>query len=87
MQTFLHSSKGRQSKLPDVHCAGGVNLNRLGVHLPDYSWLAITDFSMKMVVQQGIVPPNACGNATAWQEPGEVVLFVRPVSWWEKLKG
>lgn len=55
-------------------------------HRPDYSWLAMTEFSTSQVVQKGIVTPNACGRATASAEPGEVILFVRPLTWWEKLK-
>jgi hypothetical protein len=53
---------------------------------PDYSWLGITGFPTKQVVQQGIVTPNACGKATASPRPGEVIIFVRPLTWWEKLK-
>jgi hypothetical protein len=55
-------------------------------HTPDYSWLALTDFSTDRVIQQGIVTPNSCGSATASLKPGEVIIFVRPLSWWEKLK-
>lgn len=55
-------------------------------HTPSYSWLLIADFPTKQVVQQGIVTPNICGIATASPEPGEVVIFVRPLTWWEKLK-
>ena len=51
-----------------------------------YSWLAITDFSTKQVVQQGVVTKNTCGKATASPKPGELILFVRPLSWWERLK-
>jgi len=53
---------------------------------PDYSWLARTDFSTEEVLQRGIVTANICGKATASPKPGEVILFVRPLSWWEKLK-
>ncbi len=55
-------------------------------HSPDYSWLAITSFSTQEVIQQGIVTPNSCGKATASPKPGEVIMFVRPLNWWEKLK-
>jgi hypothetical protein len=54
--------------------------------IPDYSWLASTDFSTKEVLQRGIVTANTCGKATAPLKFREVVLFVRPLSWWEKLK-
>jgi hypothetical protein len=53
---------------------------------PGYSWLAIRHISTKQVVSRGVVTPNACGKATATQTPGEVVIFVRLLSWWEKLK-
>jgi hypothetical protein len=53
---------------------------------PDYSWLAMLDFSTKQVVQQGIATPNTCGKATASPKPGELIIFVRPLTWWEKLK-
>ena len=62
---------------PSVLCQPGT---------PDYSWLAIRHISTKQVLGQGIVTPNACGKATASQTPGEVVIFVRPLSWWEKFK-
>jgi hypothetical protein len=55
-------------------------------HIPDYSWLALRDFSMEKLIQEGIVTPNSCGKATASPKPGELVIFVRPLNWWEKLK-
>ncbi len=55
-------------------------------HVRDYSWLAITNVSTKQLLQQGIVWPNACGKTTASPKPGELIIFARPLSWWEKLK-
>lgn len=55
-------------------------------HAPDYSWLAATDFSTKEVLQHGIVTGNNCGKATASLKPGQLIIFVRPLSWWEKMK-
>jgi hypothetical protein len=52
----------------------------------DYSWLAIRTFSTAEVLQHGIVTANACGKATASPEPGDVIIFVRPLTWWEKFK-
>jgi hypothetical protein len=52
----------------------------------NYSWLMSEHFSTKQVLQQGYVSPNTCGKATASSKPGQVILFVRPLSWWEKLK-
>lgn len=55
-------------------------------HAPDYSWLALTTFSTEQLIQYGIVTPNSCGKATASLKPGEAIIFVRPLNWWEKLK-
>jgi len=55
-------------------------------HVQDYSWLAITNISTKQLLQQGIVWPNACGKATASPKPGELTIFVRPLTWWEGMK-
>lgn len=56
------------------------------VRQPDHTWLAIQTFSTEEVLQSGVVTVNACGEANASPIPGEIVLFVRPLSWWEKLK-
>jgi hypothetical protein len=53
---------------------------------PNYSWLAIMVFSTKDVLQQGIVRANTCGKTTAAPVPGEVIIFVRPLTFWEELK-
>ena len=53
---------------------------------PDNSWLVIQDLSTKEIFQHGIVTANTCGKAVAPPEPGKVIIFVRPLSWTEKLK-
>jgi hypothetical protein len=53
---------------------------------PGYSWLATMDLSMREVLGHGIATANTCGKAAAPPKPGEVIVFVRPLSWWEKLK-
>jgi len=55
-------------------------------HVRDYSWLAITNISTKQLLQEGIVWPNTCGKSTASPKPGELTIFVRPLTWWEKLR-
>jgi hypothetical protein len=55
-------------------------------HTPDYSWLATMRFATKKILQSGVVTANVCGKVTASPEPGEAILFVRPLSWWKKLK-
>lgn len=52
----------------------------------DYSWLARADFSTDEALRHGVVTANTCGKATAPPKPGAVILFVRPLTWWEKLK-
>ena len=53
---------------------------------PDYSWLWIQSFSTPDVLRSGIVTANACGKAKASPQPGELIMFVRPLTFWEKLK-
>lgn len=75
---------------PVVRYSGLITINSGYVlcepHTPDYSWLAFTHFSTKEVLQSGVVTANTCGKAKASPAPGEIVLFVRPLTWWEKLK-
>lgn len=52
----------------------------------NFSWLMFAHFSTKQLLQQGYVSPNTCGKATASPKPGEVVFFVRPLSFWEGLR-
>jgi hypothetical protein len=52
----------------------------------DYSWLRIMTYPIHRVLEQGIVTANYCGKATAAPRPGEVTIFVRPLTWWERLK-
>lgn len=55
-------------------------------HAADYSWLATMEFSTKKIIQQGIVIGNTCGKSTASRTPGELLIFVRPLTWWEARK-
>ena len=52
----------------------------------NYSWLAVLRYPMAKVLHDGIVSSNTCGKANATAEPGEIILFVRPLTWWEKFK-
>jgi hypothetical protein len=55
-------------------------------YAPDYCWLAGMEFSTNHILQQGIAAANTCGKATASPERGDLIIFVRPLTWWEKLK-
>jgi|SRR5690348_922642 len=50
------------------------------------SWLARSNFSTEEVLRHGVVTSNTCGKSTASPKPSEVVLYARPLTWWEKLK-
>jgi len=52
----------------------------------DYSWLALKNFPTKQILAEGVVTPNACGKHTGPRGPRQVIVFVRPLSFWEKLK-
>jgi hypothetical protein len=40
-------------------------------------------YSVKEVLQSGVVTDNTCGKFTAEPKPGEITFFVRPLHWWE----
>jgi len=52
----------------------------------NYSWLMLQHLSTKQILEHGYVSPNTCGKSTASPKPGQVILFVRPLTWWEKFK-
>lgn len=53
--------------------------------MPDAGWKEI-DFPTKEVLQHGVASANTCGKATASLQPGEVILFVRPRTFREKVR-
>jgi hypothetical protein len=55
-------------------------------HGTDFLWLEIKHFPTKQLLREGFVTANTCGKPIASARPGELVIFVRPLSWWEKLK-
>lgn len=50
------------------------------------SWLDLKSFSTKEVLDHGYASGNTCGKVTATPQPGQVILFVRPLTFWEKMK-
>lgn len=63
--------------IPYASCASGGS---------NYSWLKLENFSTKDVLSRGYVSPNTCGKNMDSARPGQVIMFVRPLTWWEKLK-
>jgi len=55
-------------------------------HVGGSSWLKTTEYPTTALVKTGIVSPNACGQATAKPKPGELIIFMRPLTWFEKWK-
>jgi hypothetical protein len=51
-----------------------------------YSWLELKSFSTREVLDHGYVSANTCGKVAVSPQPGQVVLFVRPLNFWEKMK-
>jgi hypothetical protein len=41
-------------------------------------------YPVSTIVASGFVARNDCSRRTATVRPGELVIFVRPVTWWEK---
>ena len=89
-QTFGAACSGLALVNPVVKYADSIRVNVGCVlcvpHGTNYSWLATQTFSTKEVLQSGVVSQNVCGKATASPQPGEIILFVRPLTVWEKLK-
>ena len=52
----------------------------------NYSWLRSESFSTQEILSHGYASPNTCGKVTISPQPGQVILFVRPLTLWEKLK-
>jgi hypothetical protein len=51
-------------------------------HPPDTPWLS---FSIAEILRSGVTASNACGKIEGSPERGELVFFVRPLTWWEKM--
>jgi len=43
-------------------------------------------YSLDQIMRSGVVAANRCNRRTAPTQPGEIALFVRPQSLWEKMK-
>ena len=41
-------------------------------------------YPVSTIVASGFVASNNCSKRTATAKPGELIIFVRPATWWEK---
>jgi hypothetical protein len=81
--------RGGPSDLPSFPYASEIRI-QVGLVLcqaaqKKFSWLQITPYSTEGWTRTGIVTPNTCGKAVAKPEPGELTIFVRPLSFWERM--
>ena len=42
-------------------------------------------YSTEQIMMQGMVSENHCSKRTVSPTPGELILFVRPQHWWERM--
>jgi hypothetical protein len=63
--------------VPYVLCGAGAGKS---------SWLESKNFGTREVLDRGYASANICGKVTVSPQPGRVVLFVRPLTFWEKMK-
>jgi hypothetical protein len=43
-------------------------------------------YPIKNILETGVVASNTCGKFKAEARPGDLIFFVRPASWWEKMR-
>ncbi len=47
--------------------------------------IGLTTYSVEEIKRLGITTENSCGKLGSKANPGELLLFVQPLHWWEKL--
>jgi hypothetical protein len=50
------------------------------------SWLGLRSITTKAILDHGYVSANTCGSVTVLPQPSQIILFVRPLTFREKLK-
>lgn len=43
-------------------------------------------YSVKRILESGMAASNTCGKLRMMPKPGELILFVKPVHWWDGLR-
>jgi hypothetical protein len=44
------------------------------------------EFAVDAILRQGMIAPNQCNEHLHLRaQPGELIFFLRPLSWWERL--
>jgi hypothetical protein len=73
--TFLYA--------PEIRVQAGFVLCQ--VTQQKYSWLKVTTYPTAEWARIGLVTANTCGKAVASPEPRVLTIFVRPLTFWERL--
>jgi hypothetical protein len=63
-----------------------INSNGISCDLRGSTQWRILKFQTRDVLQAGVVTGNVCGKVRVSPRPGELILFVRPETFWEQLK-
>lgn len=53
---------------------------------PNLPGRMMPSYSIKGILESGISASNTCGRSRVKAKPGELILFVRPLHWWERMK-
>ena len=74
-----------------VTCGGfHVSCQEKGARIPgDTATDPVTllpSYSIKRILESGVAAANTCGKQKVVAKPGELILFVRPMSFWEKMR-
>jgi hypothetical protein len=48
--------------------------------------VSFTSAGVHQILATGVIGRNLCGNASVTPVPGQLVVFVRPWGFWEKMK-
>jgi hypothetical protein len=84
--TIGHAAADSSGKIsfrvnPSVSIRPGVSGVSLCTKRPDP---VEPSFSVATIRESGVVAPNTCGKLIVQPRAGELVLFYRPPTWWEK---
>jgi hypothetical protein len=74
------------SVMGDIYVACQEYGNRVSGQPPPLPTDVIPTYRISKIVEMGVAAANTCGKFKAEAKPGELILFVRRISFWEKLK-
>jgi hypothetical protein len=69
-----------------IVCQEYGQLNAGGPATPDLFEKIMPSYSIKKILESGVSAANKCSKYTVEARPGELVIFVRPRTWREKMR-